>query len=351
MENNSFVIKTADQLDNTPIEWLIPDWIPQKGVTLLFGDGGVGKRFLWVSLVSALSKGNRNVLQKIPSNTEIKILCLSGEDAECILKKRFIDANANMQNIFVIAQDSEQPDITFKNGTLDALVDQVKPKLLVIDPLQSFIGENVDMSRRNQMRSAMKPLLALSAKNNMPVLVVCHSNKREKAESGRDKLADSADLWDISRSVIMCGINDNNERYISLEKSSYTDHLSVQTVLFSIESGHLVSTGTVSMKMRDFVREKKANSDSSIKTVSKKSECEDLILETLSSNEWMDNQRLEEVLKHNGFGNKTIRTAKTNLKNQRFIESKKSRDGKSFYRAIDEDTPNDPLSCTNSEGH
>lgn len=334
MENEKqYIIKTADQLDNSPVEWLIPDWIPKRGITLLFGDGGTGKSYLWVSLASALSKGNRNVLCSEPS-TETKVLCLSGEDAECVLRKRFESANGNLKNIYAIGQDSEVPNITFSGEVLEEIIDDVKPGLLIFDPLQSFIGSNVDMSRRNQMRQAMKPLQALSSKHNMPIVVICHSNKREKVESGRDKLADSADLWDIARSVIMCGIGDNNERYISLEKSSYADHLHVPTVLFNIEAGRLVPNGTVSMKMRDFVRERKTNNENKVTT--KKSECEDAILSLLSSDAWKNANQLKTALKDKGYGDKTIKTALQSLKAQGFIEMHRLNGGIVEYKQTED---------------
>lgn len=191
MENEKplYQIKNVNQLDDSPIEWLIPDWIPKRGLTFIFGDGGVGKSSAWVSIVSALSKGNRTILHSKPvQNEPIRTLCFSGEDAENVLKKRFTNANANGDNIIVFAQDTESPDITFESKALKDIVDIVKPELLIFDPLQAYLPSNVDMSRRNQMRQALKPLQALSKEYDMPVIIVCHSNKRAVIDSGRDKI-------------------------------------------------------------------------------------------------------------------------------------------------------------------
>ena len=329
-----YKIKTADQLDNTPVEWLIPSWIPKRGIKLLFGDGGTGKSYVWGSIVSALSKGNRNLLSQVSSNTEKRILTLSGEDAECVLRSRFEKLNAKMENVFVIGQDSlivedeEQPEITFSNGILAEIVEQIKPDLLILDPLQSFIGPTVDMSRRNQMRTAMKPLQVLSAEYDMPVLVVAHSNKRENAENGRDKLADSADLWDIARSVIMVGYSEGDTRFISLEKSSYADHLHTPTKLFSIDDGTVTVRGECSNKLRDFVRDRKSNKME--KTESQKELCQDAMLELLENGE-MDSQEFNTRLKNMGFSKRTVDSSRKQLINEGLIRMNKQKSGRLTY--------------------
>ena len=119
MKNEELTVKSADHLDNSPIEWLIQDWIPRRGITLLCSDGGIGKSFLWISVAAALSNGNRTLLDSSEVNREEKrILCFSGEDPECILRKRFEDANAKLENIFCFAQDTEAPEITFNSEKL-----------------------------------------------------------------------------------------------------------------------------------------------------------------------------------------------------------------------------------------
>ena len=333
MKIEELTVKSAEHLDNSPIEWLIQDWIPQRGITLLCSDGGIGKSFLWISIASALSKGNKTVLDSFQMERgERKVLCFSGEDPECILRKRFEDAGAKLENIFCFAQDTEAPEITFNSKELQALIDKTEPDLLIFDPLQAYIGSSVDMSRRNQMRSAMKPLLTISSRNNLPVLVVVHTNKRQGAENGRDKMADSADLWDIARSVIMLGFSDQNERYISLEKSSYTNHMEVESILFSLESGYVNHCGRVRKKMRDFIQETRF-SQQSVRMPSKKQQCADQILCLLSENEGcISGEILDRNLLEEGYSAKTIRSGKELLRNSKSIQFNRTSEGKVIYR-------------------
>lgn len=93
------------------------------------------------------------------------------------------------------------------------------------------------------MRDCMAPLISLGEETGTTFIVVCHTNKRPKA-SGRDRIADSADLWDVSRSVLMAGYTeDQGVRYLSNEKNNYTTLQ--ETLLFTIDnSGQAHAEGT-----------------------------------------------------------------------------------------------------------
>ena len=55
-------LQTVEDVEEQEIDWLIPYWIPKGGITLLAGDGGVGKTNLWSYLISRLSAGMPTML-------------------------------------------------------------------------------------------------------------------------------------------------------------------------------------------------------------------------------------------------------------------------------------------------
>ena len=67
-------------------------------------------------------------------------------------------------------------------------------------------------------------------------------------------MADSADIWDAARSVLLVGITDSTGkmRYVSAEKHNYTDN-DPPTVLYGFEENKVVFRGTTQEKDRDFV--------------------------------------------------------------------------------------------------
>ena len=86
MKNEELTVKSADHLDNSPIEWLIQDWIPRRGITLLCSDGGIGKSFLWISVAAALSNGNRTILDSLEINREENSIAADKEAANIELQ-------------------------------------------------------------------------------------------------------------------------------------------------------------------------------------------------------------------------------------------------------------------------
>jgi RecA-family ATPase len=63
-------------------------------------------------------------------------------------------------------------------GPLEKAIQQ-KPdcKLVVIDPIGSFIGGKTDAHRDNEVRDVLSPLAKLAEKYNIAVLLVCHIRK------------------------------------------------------------------------------------------------------------------------------------------------------------------------------
>lgn len=338
-EADGLNIKTAAELDDSPIEWLIPGWIPKRGITLLCADGGIGKTFIWISILASLSNGKSTFLRCDHSvQSELISMCFSGEDPENIIRERFEKAGANLNNIYVSAQDSESgQDLTFQSKMLEEIIQKYKPSIIVFDPLQSFIGSNIDMSRRNQMRSALKPLGYISSKYNLPILIVMHTNKRS-GESGRDKMADSSDIWDQARSVMMCGFDEDKNRYISLEKSSYTDHMEVPTVIFSLEDGNVHFVSMTYKKMKDFVKDARDQRKEStlLERPTKKQECANDILWLLNENDGMcPGEILINTMQEHGYSNKTIRTAREELQKAGFIINKKTSESRTIVCRTD----------------
>lgn len=142
-----------------------------------------------------------------------------------MLKARLLAAGADMNRVLVLTADdyfgkTGQP-LTLKDQALADFAAKAGPLLLIVDPLQSFLPADVEMASRNQMRSALLPLRAIAAKQGCAVLIVMHSNKKQGV-SGRARLADSSDIWDMARSVLMMGRAKNDGKFISATRKAAT---------------------------------------------------------------------------------------------------------------------------------
>lgn len=328
---------TFDEVEEKETEWIIDNLIPKGEITIIFGDGGVGKGTIAYNIISALSNGNNCFFEQNGVNRKpLKVLILSSEDdIERVIKPKLCASNANMKNTVTIKSDSKYlSNITIGSRELKDLIEVNGIDVLFLDPLQAFLEDKIDMSKRNQMRKALASLKEIHASDNgsLSTIILMHSNKRENA-FGRSRMADSADIWDISRSVIIVGNVDDNTKYLSHEKSNFGFNHKWKSILFTIEKDEKnnkfvkpIFRSYSDKGDREFVLEKKKNSDDAAI-----GECGSAILEYLESNsdssgEVITNE-LNQHLSSIGYNNSQIRKAKEELKYRELISYKQKRKG------------------------
>lgn len=307
--------KTLDTFEEQEATWLVPGWIPEGQITLVAADGGIGKTTFWCNLVAAVSNGGRCILDP-PEYTRKpgKVAFLTTEDSiRKKLKKKLRLAGVNQHNViapdFLEDKEGLLRELKFGTDRMKQFLRSFDLVLCIFDPVQGFVPADVNMGSRNAMRDCMAPLISLGEECGTTFLVVCHTNKR-KGAWGRDRIADSADLWDIARSVIMGGkTEENGVHYFSNEKNNYARLQ--ETVLFRInEEEQIIKVGTSWKRDREYMQE------AAIATSApKREDCKAYILHALDeAGGTMLTNELEQKAKTAGYASKTIRNAKDELK-------------------------------------
>lgn len=253
------LFKPLEDFPEEEASWLVPGWIPEGQITLIAADGGIGKTTLWCHIIAALSNGTTCILDP-PGYVRqpMKITFLTTEDSvRKKLRKKLRLNGANMKNIitpdFAADKTGLLRKLKFGTSEMETVLRTLRPALCIFDPVQGFTPPKVNMGSRNEMRDCMSPLISIGEDVNTTALIVCHTNKRPKA-SGRDRIADSADLWDVSRSVLMAGFTEEQGvRYLSNEKSNYGPLQ--ETVLFTIDAdGQIHKAGTSWKRDREYIQ-------------------------------------------------------------------------------------------------
>ena len=321
--------KPLDSFEEQEAEWLVPNLIPKGQITTIASDGGVGKTTVWCNLVAAISAGKSCFLDPPDYERSAQAVAfLTTEDSvRKKLKKRLREAGANMPNIITpdFARDTDGllRRLKFGSAEMEQFVRWYKPALCVFDPLQGFVPPDINMGSRNAMRDCMAPLISLGEETGTTFLVVCHTNKR-KGAFGRDRIADSADLWDISRSVLMLGFTeDQGVRYLSQEKSNYAELQ--ETRLFSIDgSGQIHAEGATWKRDREYMLDGAA-----CLSAPSRDDCKTWILNRLkAAGNAMPTKELEDDAKAEGYSYRTLRRAKDELKRDTEIRYYQAGNGK-----------------------
>lgn len=334
--------KTLDEFSEEEATWTVPGWIPEGQITLLAADGGIGKTTLWVNIIASMSSGQPCVLDPQGHTREPqKVAFLTTEDSvRKKLKRKLREAGANMSNIvtldFAADKDGVLRDLKFGSRKLEQFIKYYRPALCVFDPVQGFIPRHTNMGSRNEMRDCLSQLITLGEETGTTFLVICHTNKR-KAAFGRDRVADSADLWDISRSVLMAGYTETHGvRYLSNEKNNYTTEQ--ETLLFTInDNGQIVAEGTTWKKDRDYAQESAVNA-----SAPKREDCKAWILNELDgSGGTIATKELDDRAKAAGYAYRTLRRAKEELKTDGAIRNTSTGNSKSKVWYIERVYPQD----------
>lgn len=305
------LIPIEDVEEKTP-EWLISDYIPRYKLTVLVGDGGSGKTTIWCAIAAAVSSGNPCFLnQDNPFAQDIepgKVLFFSSEDsAEYTLRARLRRAGADLKNVLYLdLTDARFAEIKFNSPALEEIIKTYKPALVIFDPIQSFIPPEVQMGQRNAMRACINPLIGLGAKYKVTFLIVVHTNKQANVW-GRKRMADSSDIWDIARSVLIIGEAVGGLRYLSQEKCN--DAPLASSILFRLDSGTVEFDSYTTKKDKDFVM---ANNAATYQAPARDL-AKELILDYLKDGE-KETKDLDSMMEAQGVSKRTLERAKVDLK-------------------------------------
>lgn len=313
------LFKTLDEYEERKPRWLVDGLLPKGQICCIAGDGGTGKSGIVTTLTAAITTGKACFLDPPYTKREpgTVMFCSAEDSIRERLKRRVRIAGADMSKVYVpdFGNDPEGLLKTFKFGSLEMqkVIARFKPTLCIFDPIQSFIPIECNMSARNQMRQCLQPLVSLGERYGTTFVIVSHTNKRQNA-SGRDRIADSADLWDICRSVFITGRTDRpGIRYLSNEKNSYAEL--AKTYLYQVvDEGQLQYVGDSERHDADFQAEK-ANQQKV--APSQTESCAAEIKNILRDGDWAPINDVENAVLNAGYSQTALKKAKAMLREQK----------------------------------
>lgn len=296
-------------------EWLIPEYIPRYGITTIAGEGGTGKTSVWCEIVASITSGRNSFLLggQVPFTSPPEdVLVLSAEDSWSYVLRARLEANgADLDRIsFLSPEDERFVDLNFNGDLLKGIIEENRPSVIVFDPLQAFVPANLKMGDRNAMRKCFSPLIGYGEQYKVTSIIIAHANK-QSGVWGRKRIADSSDIWDASRSVLMVGTTpDEGIRYISQEKSNY-GKLS-DTVLFSLDECVPTFKCYSTKRDREFIQAEAR--ERNIRPVVE--DAKDFIIDTLRERKQMEISELEGLAVANSISKNAMRDAKCVLKKE-----------------------------------
>ena len=267
----------ASEIEPKEVKWLWYPYIPFGKVTLLQGDPGDGKSKLMLSVAALLSKG-----EPLP----------------------FTETEENL--IFI--KEGEK-SLSFGDNRIREAIEMYHAKLLILDPMSSYIGEICSMNNANETRAEFNHLIAVAKDTGCAIVIIAHMNKM-KDTNPLYRTNGSIDIAGAARSILAITRTPNKEvpaeRYLVQVKSNLAPTGSA--ILFE-----------VSEKGVDFISEMEMTAEEAFQSLApkigrpndKEVKAKAFLIEMLKDGEMLSSN-CEEKLEAAGFRKSTIKKAKKN---------------------------------------
>ena len=283
------------------VKWLIYPFIPYGKITIIQGDPGEGKTTLVLQIIARLTKGESIVNEE--AKEPINVIYQTAEDGLAdTIKPRLLSADADCSKVLVI--DDKDTPLTMRDVRLEQAIVETNAKLVVLDPIQGFLGADVDMHRANEIRPVMKHMTELAEKYKCAIILIGHMNKSSMGKSAYRGLG-SIDFQAAARSVLIVGrIKDEPEiRVVCQTKSSLAPEAKSLAFRLSEENGF------------EWIGEYDVTADDLLSGTAKgaRKQAAMEFLENILSNGPMPHTELTELAMQKGIAERTLRSAKDEL--------------------------------------
>lgn len=205
------VINLAD-VKPEAIDWLARPHLAVRKINFIFGHPDSGKTYVALDLAARVTTGRAPfaVSDSLWRAYPRRVLYMTAEDSlSDTIRPRMdkLGGDAARFHSFTLAMDGNREKFVNIDEDLEVLarvLDDIQPRLFVLDPLNAFVGRKVDIYRSNQVRDIMRRLGHLIGQTDTCAVVIAHPSKGDR-DTVLNRMADSAVFGQAARSVLLAG--------------------------------------------------------------------------------------------------------------------------------------------------
>ena len=297
-----------EDIKQTSVEWLWFPYIPFGKLTIIQGNPGEGKTYFAMMLTAACT--NRKLFPNMEDIEPFNVIYQTAEDGMGdTIKPRLIEAGADLSRVMVI--DDTEEALTLSDDRIEKAVRQNRVRLVIIDPVQAFIGADVDMNRANEVRPVFRKLGMIAEKTGCAIVLIGHLNKSSGTQSTYRGLG-SIDIMAAVRSLIFIGKvrKDPTTRVLIHEKSSLAPPGETMAFKLGDEEGFRW-VGAYEISADELLDGKEGKA-----TETKLERGTKLIRELLADKKEISIRELDEKAKEQGISGRTMRDVRSRMKNE-----------------------------------
>lgn len=258
VKSGSAVYRFASEIDPEEVTWLVKDHLALSTVVLLSGDTGVAKSQMtlhWAACVTTGKPFAEGVT--VGADAMGKCVVITGEDSiDKVVRPRLEAAGADLAKVIVLegykVEVSKTKEV-IAPFSLDVAVEIIADildredgvKLVIVDPVNAFLGGEINAYMNNEVRAILMPLVKLAEDRGI-VLVLVHHNAKDKKGKSLTGMVGGSNAWvETARSVWMC-VAENPDRpedaSCVIEQIKSNNGLKGQRYKYTVQ-GHIIEHG------------------------------------------------------------------------------------------------------------
>ncbi len=319
------IVKMSDVVTQD-VQWLWKPFIPFGKVTIVQGNPGEGKTTFALRLAAACT--NHKIFPAMDDMEPFNVIYQTAEDGlGDTVKPRLIEAGADLTKVLVI--DESEQELSFSDSRIEKAIIQNDARLLILDPMQAYVGEKTDMNRANEIRPLFRKLADIAERTRCAIVLIGHLNKASGGQTAYRGLG-SIDFRAAARSVLLIGRvkREPNIRVIIHDKSSLAPEGKPMAFSLGDDTG-FEWIGEYDITADDLLSGKGGDSET------KQEIAKQLILDLLASGERVLAEDIEKSAAEMGISARTVRSAKSVLSGELGKRFKSQRIGGRWYHWIE----------------
>lgn len=194
------ILTLYSDVQATSVRWLWYPFIAVGKITLLQGDPGDGKSTMMMHLIAELSKGGNLPDGKTIGMPQRAIYQCSEDGISDTIKPRLEKCGADCRNVAFINEETYS-GLTLDDERIRQAIIEFRPRLVVIDPIQAYLGSDSDLQIAGRARRLMQRLGMWASMYDCAIVLIGHFNKKEGTK-GLYRSLGSIDIVAAARSVL-----------------------------------------------------------------------------------------------------------------------------------------------------
>lgn len=200
-ENDGMNLVTLySDVRSVPVRWLWYPYIAYGKITLLQGDPGDGKSTMMMNLIAEISTGGATPDGKALGRPQRVIYQCSEDGVGDTIKPRLEKCGADCRNVAFINEEV-CGGLTLDDERIREAIIEFRPRLVVIDPIQAYIGSDSDLQKAGRARKLMSRLGMWASTYDCAIVLIGHLNKKEGSKDLYRSIG-SIDIVAAARSVL-----------------------------------------------------------------------------------------------------------------------------------------------------